>query len=70
MSIDPSRPEQVAPALLEYLRGHLGVTERRFAEAPEPRPATEAAIKKGTVERVPAGLASELQRYFWKQTRA
>ena len=35
MTIDPSVAEQVAPALLEYLRDRLGVSGLAFAEPPE-----------------------------------
>jgi len=34
-AIDPSRPERVAPALLEYLRAHLDAPRLTFAEAPQ-----------------------------------
>lgn len=35
VAIDPSRPDCVGPALLEYLTGQLGVSELGFAEPPE-----------------------------------
>ncbi len=36
MAIDPSRPDQVAPALLAYLSSRLSGPGPRYAEAPEP----------------------------------
>ena len=34
MPLDPSQPDEVAPALLEYARGRLGVDDISYLETP------------------------------------